>query len=387
MRRRSGGGAVFHDEGNLNYSVIVPNSTHEAFQRKTHAEMVVRALRRLLACGGGGGVKVTAMTVRVNERNDIVMDSADSGGTPLKVSGTAFKLTRGRALHHGTLLYASPNLGNISKMLKSPARDFISAKGVASVRSPVGNLFEITQATQEGGLETESRRAELREKLEGEIMVEFRKMYHAQSGTGEFVEFEVGEKDVQLHDEWGQDISKGMREMMSPEWTFDQTPGFVFSTRPVQGEDNFQPPSSAPGLPEGANVLLRVKNGVIQEVDMSISEEEEPPPSERGKTGSQLHGKKLHEIDDWESLIINRHDASKHPKTNSLVRWLSKMFPPLSKTIHIHPEMDLQHLEIRHESQDEGILKREHSDGITEVEEEGERLVEELDTGSKSRNT
>lgn len=128
VRRRSGGGAVFHDAGNVNYSVIVPPAV---FDRDRHAEMVVRALRGL-----GVG------TARVNERHDIVVvDDDDAGaGATFKVSGSAYKLTRARSLHHGTCLLGSPNLADIGRLLRSPAEPYVKARGVESVRSRVRNV-------------------------------------------------------------------------------------------------------------------------------------------------------------------------------------------------------------------------------------------------------
>jgi lipoate-protein ligase A len=140
VRRRSGGGTVFHDEGNVNYSVICPTSV---FDRDRHAQMVVRALHKL-------GVQ----NARVNERHDIVLDvgndlpfgsNADqfqemSPRKPLKVSGSAYKLTRLRSVHHGTCLLSSPNIKSISQYLKSPAKPYIKARGVDSVSSPVTNV-------------------------------------------------------------------------------------------------------------------------------------------------------------------------------------------------------------------------------------------------------
>ena len=130
VRRRSGGGSVFHDAGNLNYSVICPR---DSFTRDKHAEMVVSALR---ATG--------AVNTRVNGRHDIVLDldtnESRSPHKTVKISGSAYKLTRLRALHHGTCLLDSPNLKNIGPLLSSPARPYIKAKGVESVSSPVGNV-------------------------------------------------------------------------------------------------------------------------------------------------------------------------------------------------------------------------------------------------------
>jgi lipoate-protein ligase A len=117
VRRRSGGGTVFHDEGNVNYSVICPTS---AFNRDKHAEMVVRALKSL-----------GAEKARVNERHDIVMDKEDKEGIlkPFKVSGSAYKLTRLRSLHHGTCLLSSPNLQSISKYLRAPVKPLSKQEG------------------------------------------------------------------------------------------------------------------------------------------------------------------------------------------------------------------------------------------------------------------
>lgn len=90
--------------------------------------MVVRALH---------GLGVT--TARVNERHDIVVADAEDGAS-YKVSGSAYKLTRLRSLHHGTCLLSSPNLGDIGKVLRSPAEPYIKARGVDSVRSKIRNV-------------------------------------------------------------------------------------------------------------------------------------------------------------------------------------------------------------------------------------------------------
>ena len=147
VRRRSGGGTVFHDQGNVNWSVISPSAD---FSRDKHVEMVVAALRK---CG--------VERARVNERHDIVLDQgtestvSDIGDfhrtryteagqqaalRPIKVSGSAYKLTKARSLHHATCLLSSPNLEIIPTYLRSPARPYIKAKGVDSVSSPVGNV-------------------------------------------------------------------------------------------------------------------------------------------------------------------------------------------------------------------------------------------------------
>jgi lipoate-protein ligase A len=151
VRRLSGGGTVFHDEGNVNWSVLC--AQHEFFRDK-HAEMVVRCLRNL-----------SIGRARVNERHDIVLDQGeerrevdvndthitpftDDASPSLKVSGSAYKIAKNKALHHGTALAKSSNLGLISEILQSPARPYISAKGTESVRSPVTNISVETMELQ-----------------------------------------------------------------------------------------------------------------------------------------------------------------------------------------------------------------------------------------------
>jgi lipoate-protein ligase A len=193
VRRRSGGGAVFHDEGNLNWSITCPRTE---FTRDKHAEMVVRALRKI-------GIE----RARVNERHDIVLDQGherrashpqdthrtaytvgEGGPRALKVSGSAYKLTRGRALHHATTLLASPNLHIIPQYLHSPARNSIQAKGVESVSSPVANI----------GLDVETFQTRLQEEFSG--------MY-AHQGSSPVVQT-VGEEHLKIPE-----IRKGYDEL------------------------------------------------------------------------------------------------------------------------------------------------------------------------------
>lgn len=179
------------------------------FTRDKHAEMVVRALRGL-------GVQ----RARVNERHDIVLDQGEGGESsdpndthstaftsedvrPLKVSGSAYKMARNRALHHGTALLNSPNLGIIPKYLHSPAKAFITAKGVESVSSPVANI----------GISNSNFMDAVREA--------FTAFYNVPS--------EVSNVDVDSDALEIPDIRKGHDELISESWTFLQTPQFTFS--------------------------------------------------------------------------------------------------------------------------------------------------------------
>ena len=210
VRRRSGGGTVFHDEGNVNFSVICPPAR---FDRDRHAEMVVRALKKLGRPG-----------VRVNGRHDIVMDvvSADPkddlATRTFKVSGSAYKLTRLRSLHHGTCLLRSPNLGLISALLRSPAEPFIQARGVESVRSPVANV----------DVDPDTFRAA--------VVDEFKAMY----GGGLDLSEEVGGSgEAELLGNEG--IRKGYEELASRAWVYGQTPRFTLSTEPTDEDPRQRP--------------------------------------------------------------------------------------------------------------------------------------------------
>ena len=117
LRRISGGGAVYHDLGNLNYSFVVPRSEYEP---DATVGLVVEALHRL-------GVKDAC----IEGQHGIFVNG-------LKVSGSAFALNGKTALLHGCLLVCT-DLESLRLALRQPPYEFRGG-GVASVRSPVANL-------------------------------------------------------------------------------------------------------------------------------------------------------------------------------------------------------------------------------------------------------
>lgn len=121
-RRQSGGGAVFHDLGNTNFTFM---SGKETYDKTENHEIINRALAHF-------GVKSYA-----SGRNDICVDMEDG---PRKISGSAFKETKDRAFHHGTLLI-NANLSRLANYLNPDKKKLVS-KGVQSVRSRVANLTE-----------------------------------------------------------------------------------------------------------------------------------------------------------------------------------------------------------------------------------------------------
>ena len=119
MRRRTGGGAVYHDDGNINFSFIVPKAMYD----QTRQFSVIQ--RAVLDFG---------IVAELSGRNDILTDGR-------KFSGNAFSKGRSQDLHHGTILIKG-NMEDLQRYLKpKPAKP--QKHGVASVRSRVVNLSEL----------------------------------------------------------------------------------------------------------------------------------------------------------------------------------------------------------------------------------------------------
>lgn len=119
VRRNTGGGAVYHDLGNLNYSFITDAQGLDKNTIQLFLNPVVQALQNL------------GLDAQCSGRNDILVSGQ-------KVSGTAQQLLKGRILHHGTLLFDS-DVNMISGALNPDPTKFQS-KSVKSVRSRVGNI-------------------------------------------------------------------------------------------------------------------------------------------------------------------------------------------------------------------------------------------------------
>ncbi|KAA8644820.1 hypothetical protein EYZ11_007929 [Aspergillus tanneri] len=295
VRRRSGGGAVYHDEGNLNYCVISPRTT---FTRNKHAEMVVRALHR-----------VGATNTCVNDRHDIVMSVGEA--QPRKISGSAFKLTRHRALHHGTCLLDSPNVDKLGFFLRSPARDYIKAKGVESVRSPVANVFStLTDALTPFSIQG----------VITSIMEEFAQLYQvdpdallrAQRAHAHDPELYAGESWVagavgELQGYGEPEIKTGIAELRSSEWKYTQTPQFTFSTYSID-DDPRERPSLPPSLPDSTRVFLRLKHGTIIKSSISTSSDASVADQQASRVHEALNHRALHEIDQlqWDAILQER---------------------------------------------------------------------------------
>jgi len=120
VRRLSGGGAVYHDFGNLNFTFIVDAQKEMVSNFEYFTRPVIQALASL-------GVEA-----EFSGRNDITIDGK-------KFSGNAQYWSKNRLLHHGTILFNS-QLDVVQEALNVSA-DKLQSKGVKSVRSRVTNIY------------------------------------------------------------------------------------------------------------------------------------------------------------------------------------------------------------------------------------------------------
>ena len=124
VRRITGGGAVYHDLGNLNYSIVGPTRFFES----ERPALIAEALRSM------------GIPAELGGRNDIFVDGR-------KCSGYARRLWKDRTMIHGTLMF-DVDLEQLVQALSAPGGK-MSASGVASVRSRVANLCDYADMSME----------------------------------------------------------------------------------------------------------------------------------------------------------------------------------------------------------------------------------------------
>lgn len=207
VRRLSGGGAVFHDLGNLNFTFIVRDEGNGFHDFARFTEPILEVLRKL------------GVAAELSGRNDLVIDGK-------KFSGNAQYLHRNRLLHHGTLLFAS-KITDLTRALQVKPVKF-EDKSVKSVRSRVTNISD-----------------HLKQDLD---VLGFKDliMNHIRKNPVDYVMYRLSETDIRA-------IETLVRDKYSTwEWNFGRSPQYNY-----RNEGKF-----AGGLVE---VCLNVRKGMIEE--------------------------------------------------------------------------------------------------------------------------
>ncbi|MDN5388308.1 MULTISPECIES: lipoate--protein ligase LplJ [Bacillus] len=207
VRRLSGGGAVYHDLGNLNFSFITKDDGNSFHNFKKFTEPVVAALKKL------------GVDAELSGRNDLMANGR-------KISGNAQFSTKGRMFSHGTLLFDS-EIEHVVSALKVK-KDKIESKGIKSIRSRVANISEF-----------------LDQKM---TTVGFRSMLlrYIFDTEGEIPEYKLTEKDWEIINQ----ISK--ERYQNWDWNYGKSPKFN-----LQHSKRFQAGS--------VDIRLEVQKGVIRE--------------------------------------------------------------------------------------------------------------------------
>ncbi|WP_430750628.1 lipoate--protein ligase, partial [Heyndrickxia sporothermodurans] len=206
VRRLSGGGAVYHDLGNLNFSFITKDDGESFHNFLKFTEPVIEALQKL------------GVNAELSGRNDIQV-----GGR--KISGNAQFSTKGRMFSHGTLMLDS-EIENVVSALKVK-KDKIESKGIKSIRSRVANISEF-----------------LEEKL---TMEEFRQLIlkHIFGGSENIQEYKLTD------DDWAKIHKISEERYQNWEWNYGKSPKF-----------NLQHTHRFPV--GGIDVRLEVNKGIIE---------------------------------------------------------------------------------------------------------------------------
>jgi lipoate-protein ligase A len=208
VRRLSGGGAVYHDLGNLNFSFIMKDDGQSFHNFKKFTEPVVDALRKL------------GVNAELTGRNDLQVGER-------KISGNAQFFTKGKMFSHGTLLFDS-DIDNVASALKPNAEKYVS-KSTKSIRSRVANISEF--------LSEPMTINEFKQRLLTSLF----------EGNESVSTYELSEQD------WANVRTLAEERYRNWDWNYGRSPAFnVRQTKRIEGAGTF-------------DVRLQVEGGIIAE--------------------------------------------------------------------------------------------------------------------------
>lgn len=208
VRRLSGGGAVYHDLNNLNFSFLTKDDGNSFHNYKKFTQPVVDALGKL------------GVNAELSGRNDILAEGR-------KVSGNAQYSTRGRMFSHGTLLFKTDVDAVVSSL--KVRKDKIESKGIKSVRSRVGNISDYLKEP----MTIQDFRMEILKSIFG--------------GEDKIQYYELTE------DDWKKIHEISEERYQKWEWNYGKSPRFN-----IQKTNRF--PSG------GIDIRLEVNKGIIEEI-------------------------------------------------------------------------------------------------------------------------
>ncbi len=180
-RRQSGGGAVFHDLGNTNFTFLSPS---DAYDQEANFTVIINALKKL-------GIDAT-----LSGRNDMQVGDR-------KISGSAFRHAADRSFHHGTLL-VNANMQKLGDYL-NPHPLKLKAKGIKSVRARVANLVDFNETINHESL--------------SDAIIEAFCEYHGESAQVEQLDEASLAKQPTLNAYY--------QQMADWDWRFGKTPEFT----------------------------------------------------------------------------------------------------------------------------------------------------------------
>ncbi|KAL6115114.1 lipt1 [Pungitius sinensis] len=228
-RRRSGGGTVFHDLGNLNLTFF---SSKTAYDRRRNLKVVTEALRRLRP----------ALDVRATDRFDILLNGH------FKISGSAARLSRKSSYHHCTLLH-SADRSALAEMLR-PSCPGIHSNATPSVPSPVTNLLDHAPTLQW---------EELLDALVHQYNAEF-----SSSSSSSSITVDPGDEAA------FPGVGASAAELCGWDWTFGRTPKFRVETVLQLTDERAAARCSA-------RLQVEVKGGVVESCRLDVPDDWLPP--------------------------------------------------------------------------------------------------------------